>query len=225
MTNEKRCIIITESQKDFLLEQMLFESSIFEVESIEELKQILRRAILKGVIISATTIATICTYFHLSKEQKQDIETFIENVSNTINNPVQQETWRLAADDVLATVYNAKPSQCNNDVRHTASMFNLNLNNVLSHRIIAMERTFMAELGLKFGDVVRIEGADEYDGEWQIQDVMNKRFAGQHKIDILVPNNITRGKWENVKLYVLNDKSQTNDFKSNFAGQFKNTEK
>ena len=217
MTNRR--IIITESQKDFLTEQILFESSIFEVESLEELKDMLKRALRRGVIISAATIGLICSYYHLNDEQKNEIKAIVANTEN--QEEQVEEEWVLAADDVLATVYNAKPSQCNNDVRHTASMFNLNLDNVLSHRIIAMERTFMKELGLKFGDVVRIEGTGEYDGEWQIQDVMNKRFAGQHKIDILVPNNITRGKWENVKLYVLNDKSNTEKYQQQFAQQFK----
>ena len=59
----------------------------------------------------------------------------------------------------------------------------------------------MKEFGLKYGDVVKIEGTDKWDGVWQIQDTMNKRFAGQHKIDILVPNNIKLGKWSNVKVY------------------------
>ena len=31
---------------------------------------------------------------------------------------------------------------------------------------------------------------------------MNKRFAGQHEIDILVPEHIRHGKWSDVKIYV-----------------------
>ena len=100
-------------------------------------------------------------------------------------------------------------------------MFRLNLNDVLSHRIIAMERTFMKELGLAYGDVVKIEGTGKWDGVWQIQDTMNKRFAGQHKIDILVPNNIKLGQWNNIKLYVLKDKSLTSNYRSQMAPQIK----
>ena len=33
---------------------------------------------------------------------------------------------------------------------------------------------------------------------------MNKRFKGQHKIDLLVDNSIKYGKWNNVKLYKVN---------------------
>ena len=113
--------------------------------------------------------------------------------------------WKLVSDDTLATVYNAVPAQCNKDVVHTASMFKLNLADVLSQRVIAMERTFMAELGLKYGDVVYVEGTEKWDGPWQIQDTMNKRFAGMHKIDILVPRNIRVGKWNGVKISVPAD--------------------
>jgi signal peptidase I len=98
-------------------------------------------------------------------------------------------------------------------------MFRLDLYNVLSQRVIAMERTFMKELGLKYGDVVYIEGTGKYDGVWQIQDTMNKRFAGQHKIDILVPENVKYGQWENVKIYTLKDKTMTDTYRSKMAPQ------
>ena len=113
-----------------------------------------------------------------------------------------QQEWLLLTDDVTATVYNAVPAQCNKDVKHTASMYTLNLDNVLEDRVIAMERTMMAEYGIKYGDLVKIEGTGSWDGVWQVQDTMNKRFAGQHKIDILVPKNIRHGKWNDVKIYV-----------------------
>lgn len=126
--------------------------------------------------------------------------------------------WRLVSDDTLATVYNAVPQQCNGDVVHTASMFKLNLGDVLSQRVIAMERTFMKELGLKYGDVVYIEGTQKWDGPWQIQDTMNKRFAGMHKIDILVPRNIRTGKWEGVKISVPADDKTAANAKSSMKG-------
>jgi uncharacterized cupin superfamily protein len=127
-------------------------------------------------------------------------------------------TWKLVSDDVLATVYNAVPQQCNKDVAHTASMFKLNLTNVLSQRVIAMERTFMKELGLKYGDVVYVEGTEKWDGPWQIQDTMNKRFAGMHKIDILVPRNIKTGKWDGVKISVPADQQTEANAKSSMKG-------
>lgn len=131
------------------------------------------------------------------------------------------DEWNLACENVVATVYNAVPGQCDDTPSTTASMFNLDLDDVYSHRIIAMERTFMKDLGLKYGDVVKIEGTKKWDGVWQIQDTMNKKYAGQKKIDFLVPNNVKTGKWSNVKLYVLNDKTKTTYYKNNMAPQVK----
>lgn len=73
-----------------------------------------------------------------------------------------------------------------------------------------MERTFMKELGVKYGDVVKIEGTGKYDGVWQIQDTMNKRFAGQHKIDILTTNKY--GKWDGVNIYKLSHPDEYTEF-------------
>ncbi len=125
--------------------------------------------------------------------------------------------WVLAASDVVTTVYNAVAGQCDDTPNYTASGFKLNLEDVESHRVIAMERTFMRELGLNYGDIVKIEGVGKYDGIWQIQDTMNKRFAGQHKIDLLVDKSVKLGKWTNVKLYVLADKELTEIFKENLS--------
>lgn len=130
--------------------------------------------------------------------------------------------WVLVAEDVEATVYNAVPEQCYGDPSYTASMFRLNMDDVYSHRIIAMERTFMKELGLKYGDVVKVEGAGKWDGVWQIQDTMNKRFAGQKKIDFLVPDYIKLGKWNTVKIYTLTNKEKTYIYKNKMAPQLSN---
>lgn len=109
--------------------------------------------------------------------------------------------WTLVSETTTATVYNAVPSQCNEDPMHTASMYEIIPERIETDRILAMERTMMAEFGIRYGDCVLIQGAGRYDGIWQVQDTMNKRFAGQHKIDFLVPNHIRHGKWRNVKVY------------------------
>lgn len=129
------------------------------------------------------------------------------------------EEWILVAENVEATVYNAVPEQCDNDPLYTASMFRLNLNDVYSHKIIAMEKTFMTALGLKYGDVVKVEGTGKWDGVWQIQDTMNSKYAGRKKIDFLVPENIKLGKWDTVKIYCLTDKENTYIYKNNMAPQ------
>lgn len=129
--------------------------------------------------------------------------------------------WILVAENVEATVYNAVPEQCDKDPLYTASMFRLNLDDVYSHRIIAMENTFRKSLGLNFGDVVKVEGTGKWDGVWQIQDSMNPRFAGRKKIDFLVPENIKYGKWNTVKIYCLTNKENTTNYKNNMAPQAK----
>ena len=154
-----------------------------------------------------------------------DHETVVETSQNVSSNTCEDahiiDPWQLSATDVEATVYNAVPKQCNKDYKHTASMFRLDLSDVESHKIIAMERTFMRKLGLVYGDVVKISGTGKYDGIYQIQDTMNKRFAGQQKIDILVNKNVTRGKWNNVEIYTLKDKTMTSQYTKIFKASMK----
>lgn len=244
-------IIITESQLNYLVESELLMESIFEVESLyefkKEVRKLVRRMIIAGMSIAAiyTMVNNYCDRNNIPEQTKQEALNIVKNTSDnnisnktegTIqvapepkiekqnNNGINLNDWKLADTKTLATVYNAIPAQCNGDFGHTASMFRLDLYNVLSQRVIAMERTFMKELGVKYGDVVYIEGTGKWDGVWQIQDTMNKRFAGQHKIDILVPENIKYGQWDNVNLYVLKDKSMTNTYKSQMAPQISERE-
>ena len=155
-------------------------------------------------------------FFNKDQQVTNQMQTDAEGQAGVWKN--KYGNWKLVSDDTLATVYNAVPQQCNNDVVHTASMFKLNLADVLSQRVIAMERTFMKELGLKYGDVVYIEGTQKWDGPWQIQDTMNKRFAGMHKIDILVPRDIRTGKWDGVKISVPVDERTAANAKSIMQG-------
>lgn len=242
-------IIITESQLNYLVESELLIESIFEVESVyefkQEVKKLVRRMLIAGMSIAAiyTMVNNYCDRNNIPEQAKQEALSVIKKTpdNNNINannntqsfqepkiennkNGVNLNDWKLADTKTIATVYNAVPAQCNGDFGHTASMFRLDLYNVLSQRVIAMERTFMEKLGVKYGDVVYITGTGKWDGVWQIQDTMNKRFAGQHKIDILVPENIKYGQWNNVNLYVLKDKSLTNIYKSQMASQISEEE-
>lgn len=166
-------------------------------------------------IFKAIFLALILTSFELDIAMSEGLPTLPDDF-HVIHNE-----WELVAENVEATVYNAVPEQCDNDPLYTASMFRLNLDDVYSHKIIAMEKTFMKTLGLKYGDVVKVEGAGKWDGVWQIQDTMNPRFAGQKKIDFLVPENIKTGKWNTVKIYCLTDKENTDIYKNNMAPQAK----
>lgn len=207
-------LILTEQQLTTILcEEALMESMFHKGMSFSEILSAVKTLGKKG-LLTASIIMNIVLMFGLNNAQKMALEN-VAKVEQAIENKKSCEfnaeegkweknpaAWSEVSNDALATVYNAVPSQCNNDVLHTASMFKLNLGDVLSQRVIAMERTFMKELGLKYGDVVYVEGTGKWDGPWQIQDTMNKRFAGMHKIDILVPRNIKTGKWNGVKISI-----------------------
>lgn len=212
-------IYVTEQQ---LARLLLTESSqvlceIFNKNmNMKTVKKIVKKLLFRGVAVGAIVMAIVQAY----NMGYENAVSMVSAVEKEIREETKQvEKWELLADDVIATVYNAEPKQCNADVTHTASMFRLNLKDVLSHRIIAMERTMMAEFGLKYGDVVKIEGTGKWDGEWQIQDTMNKRFAGMHKIDILIPKSEGLGSWENVKIYKLSNPEEKESIKVNMAPQ------
>jgi len=76
-------------------------------------------------------------------------------------------------------------------------MKHINPDNPAGHRWIAVSRD-LEKLGYTFGVVVCIEGINrEFDGDWIVQDRMNKRFT--KRIDLLV-NVGTMGKWNNIKI-------------------------
>ena len=107
----------------------------------------------------------------------------------------------LISETTTATVYNAVPAQCGDDFLHTASMFEIDPSKVSDYRILAMERTMMARCGIAYGDQVYVEGAGRYDGLWTVEDTMNRRFAGQDRIDFLVPEETKTGRWKGVRVY------------------------
>lgn len=110
-------------------------------------------------------------------------------------------TWILISTSTTATVYNAVPEQCGSNPTRTASGFKIDPARVSDLRILAMERTMMKRNGISYGDTVRVEGAGKYDGEWIVEDTMHSKYAGQDRIDFLVPEHIKTGLWRNVKIY------------------------
>lgn len=209
-------LLITESQltelKNFQIQEEL-TISLNEESGFNYWINKIKAALLAGV--STAVIIAAISKSNLNQQEKDELAKVVQTeMVGPEKRVVKPATWKLLASDVTATVYHAVPSQCDNDVQHTASMFKLNLDDVASHRIIAMERTMMKEFGLKYGDVVKINGTGKYDGVWQIQDTMNKRFAGQHKIDLLVPQSAGLGIWKNVKVYKLADKSKAEHYLS-----------
>lgn len=109
--------------------------------------------------------------------------------------------WILISACTTATIYNAEPSQTNSEPTITASRRVIDTDRVADLRIVAMERTMMARHGIHYGDTILVKGAGIYDGEWVVEDTMNRRFAGQDKIDFLVPEDVRTGRWDNVQVY------------------------
>lgn len=100
---------------------------------------------------------------------------------------------------VTATIYHADPRQCNADYLTTASLKKINPKNPAGHRWIAVSRDLESH-GFVFGAKVCVEGAGEMDGEWTVQDRMNKRWT--NRVDFLVNKDMKYGKWNNVKIYL-----------------------
>ena len=182
-----------------------FVEELKTCKSFDEVKRTFKRYAIEAVTIGTLMTIVLCN-FTLLDSQIYELGTI--NNDNVIHTEQfydysEDPDWELLCNDVEATVYHATSEQCNNDIKNTACMFQLNLDDPESHKIIAMERTMMKQYGLKFGDLVKVEGAGSRDGVYQIQDVMNKRFAGKHKIDFLINLDSNIGKWNNVKIYKL----------------------
>ena len=103
---------------------------------------------------------------------------------------------------VTATIYHATPEQTDSTPDITASNKKIDLSNPLKHRWIAVSRDLEAK-GLTFGVKVCVTGAGNLDGVWTVQDRMNRRWS--HRIDFLVNKEMKGGKWENVRVEILND--------------------
>lgn len=103
---------------------------------------------------------------------------------------------------VTATIYHADPKQCNADYLTTASLKTINSQSPGSHRWIAVSRD-LEEHGFVFGAKVCVEGAGNMDGEWTVEDRMNKRWV--KRIDFLVDYEIKGGKWSNVKIRLIDE--------------------
>lgn len=209
-----RTIILNESQ---IKEILVFEHALQLTEGMsrEQLLSTIKKYAIAGLITSAT-LGGISQKYKLTQTEKQQIENvMVGNGKSGATEKQEKENngLQLVSDKVVATIYHAVEEQCDSDCEYTASMFKLDLNNPAKHRIIAIERTMMPKYGLKMGDVVKVEGVGDLSGFFQIQDKMNKRFANQDKIDILVNSDRKYGKWDNVKLYKVTDPSLIAQFK------------
>tara|TARA_B100000073_G_scaffold287590_1_gene249475 strand:- start:257 stop:595 length:339 start_codon:yes stop_codon:yes gene_type:complete len=102
---------------------------------------------------------------------------------------------------VTVTIYHADPKQTDDTPFITASNKNIDSINPAMHRWIAVSRD-LEPLGFTFGACVYIEGINkELDGEWEVQDRMNKRW--KKRIDLLVNKDRMCCKWDSIKLTLL----------------------
>ena len=102
---------------------------------------------------------------------------------------------------VVATLYNAVVEQTDSSPLVTASGAITNELCPESHRWVAVSRDLLRKEGWEFGECVKVQGADEMDGIWQIQDVMAARYM--NSIDFLVENDRKLGKWYGVKVTLI----------------------
>ena len=188
------------SKKQNQKKKQTFEKTDYE----DLIKKLFPLFIIVITILSWVAYGLVCKYIQ-QLQNKNDLYSEVSSFKEQSKNDVSQSVFlELLDSTTVATVYNAVPAQCKEDCSHPANYrFTIDLNNPGAHRIVAFERTFASALGLEFGDIVYIEGT-KYDGYYQYHDRMNKRFKGQHKIDLLVDNSIKYGKWNNVKLYKVN---------------------
>ena len=98
---------------------------------------------------------------------------------------------------VTATIYNAVPSQTDSDPLITASLKEINPD--APQRWIAVSRD-LEQMGISMGDTICVENAGRMNGQWVVEDRMNKRW--RRRIDFLVHDSIRLGKWTNVKLLI-----------------------
>jgi len=103
---------------------------------------------------------------------------------------------------VTATICHATPEQTDSTPDITASNKKIDISNPIKHRWIAVSRDLEAK-GLTFGVKVCVTGAGDLDGIWTVQDRMNRRWT--NRIDFLVNRDLKGGKWENVRIEIIDD--------------------
>ena len=83
---------------------------------------------------------------------------------------------------VTLTTYKSVGSETDKHPRITASGFKISKKNPKKHRIMAVSRDLKKKY--PFGTKLTIKNAGKFNGEYVVQDVMNKRY--KKRIDILI---------------------------------------
>lgn len=95
---------------------------------------------------------------------------------------------------VVLTVYMAVVGQTDSTPDITAS--NMRIECPQEQRLAAVSRDLLQYIS--FGDTLYIECDCPYQGEWIVEDKMNKRFTGCQKVDLLIDDTQPIGKWDGV---------------------------
>jgi hypothetical protein len=115
------------------------------------------------------------------------------------------------------TIYNPTSRQCDRDPLVTASNKTIDIHKLKagSIRWMALSRNMLKRWGgaLNYGDTIVLQAGDSIvDGNWVIQDTMNKKFFNRG--DLLFDESRTKGMWKNVTL--LRTKKYEVNSKRNF---------
>ena len=99
-------------------------------------------------------------------------------------------------ETVTLTTYSPTIQECDSTPHITASGFKINPKNPKKHRIIAISRDLKKKL--PFGTVVKITGAGKFNGDYVVEDIMNKRY--KNRIDLLIGDDDKHTTIKNVKI-------------------------
>ena len=99
-------------------------------------------------------------------------------------------------ETVTLTTYSPSLQECDSTPHITASGFKINPKNPKKHRIIAISRDLKKKL--PFGTVVKITGAGKFNGDYVVEDIMNKRY--KNRIDLLIGGEDKHTTIKNVKI-------------------------
>ncbi len=103
---------------------------------------------------------------------------FVIFPQETNENSIEVEPFEI----VTLTTYKSVGSETDGHPRITASGFKISKKNPKKHRIMAVSRDLKKKY--PFGTKLKIKNAGKYNGEYVVQDVMNKRY--KKRIDILI---------------------------------------
>ena len=138
-----------------------------------------------------------------------DYQHFIDSItrySYSIDDyEIMEERLDRKKINVTVTVYNPVKSQCDSDPLITANNSKIDLKKLNAGKLkwVAVSRDLLRN-GVSYGDKIRLTSKEnpKINGEYFVMDCMNKRFT--KRVDLLVPENIKLGLWEDVEMELLN---------------------